>query len=572
MEKNLIPRPPKRWVVSPRVPSDISAELRAHSPLLRQLLFNRGLEDAQSAEAYVSGQTYTATDPFMLKDMEAAVALLHEAIEGGFKIAIYGDYDVDGVTSSAVLFEFLKLLGNAPRVYIPNRFDEGYGLNLEAIRQLKEEGTDLIITVDCGVRSVEEVRLARDLGMQVIVSDHHEVGAELPPANAVLNPKQPGDPYPYKKLAGVGLAYKLVQAYLQTWPSSGIEADHWLELVALGTIADVAPLDGENRYLVKQGLRQMRATQRQGLYSLLQVAGSAPEKVEAGTIGYVIGPRLNAAGRLDSALAAFELLTSTDLFQAGSLAQQLDQQNADRKDMTQEIQTQALQAAMADPDALLIFSASPEFNEGVIGLAASRVTETMYRPSMIGNDDGKRVKASCRSIAEFHITHALDRCSDLLETHGGHSVAAGFTVKKENLAAFLERMNEIAAAELGHLDLKPVLVIDYEVALDKLRPEHIPGIFADVAALQPTGNSNPDALFCSRGLTVKRAHAVGDGQHLKLILQAGKHEYDAIAFRQGYWLERMPEKLDIAYTFETNTYQGRTTMQLKIEDIKASEN
>ncbi len=572
METSKISPSPKRWIVSPLIPASISAKLRDHSPFLRQLLFNRGIKDPSSAQAFVEGQVCSETDPFLIKDMEQAVELIHEALHSQKKIVIYGDYDADGVTSSTLLYEFLTQIGAPASVYIPNRFDEGYGLNSEAIESLASKGTQLLITVDCGIRSIAEVALARELGMQVILSDHHLPGNTLPPANAIINPRQPGDYYPYKELAGVGIAYKIVLAYLQRYPQQGMSAAHWLDLVAIGTIADIAPLDGENRALVKQGLEIIRHTQRQGLYSLCQIAGIKVENIDANNIGFGIAPRLNAAGRLDDAMAAFELLTNTDLITAGTLAQELDAQNSQRKDMTLEIQNMAIQAAQTDKDVHLIFAASPDFNEGVVGLAASRVVDTMYRPTIIGYDDGFTVKASCRSIPEFDITRALDRCSELLERYGGHSMAAGFTVKNTKLPQLLERLKKIAAEELGELDLVPELVIDYEVSLERLRPEHIPGILEDVAALEPTGRGNPSALFSTKGVKVKHARTVGDGQqHLKLVLQAGNRDFDAIGFRQGYWLEVLPDWIDIAFTFETNTYQGRTTLQLNIKDLKASE-
>ena len=365
---------PKRWIISPLIPNSVKQELRDFSPLLRQLLYNRGIETSSEAESFLTYQTNFSANPLLLKDMPEAVRLIHEALQDGSMVAIYGDYDVDGVTASALLYEFFRSLGLTPRVYIPNRFDEGYGLNLDAMQQLAGEGIGLLITVDCGIRSVDEVREARARGMKVIVSDHHLPGSVLPPADAIINPRQPGDPYPYKHLAGVGLAYKIASAYLATYPTAGLDADHWLDLVAAGTVADLADLTGENRALVKRGLDEMRKVNRQGLFSLSQVAGVKLDRVTASNIGFILGPRLNAAGRLDTATAAFELLVSENLFEAAALAQQLDNQNAYRKELTQKIQEAAIAEALAsDPDKLIIFAASKEFNEGVVGLAASRV-------------------------------------------------------------------------------------------------------------------------------------------------------------------------------------------------------
>ena len=558
----------KRWLISPLIPPGISSALEEFPSLLRQLLYNRGITDYASARAFVDCQPATQTNPFLMKDMLTAVEILHQALDEGAPIAIYGDYDVDGVTSSALLYEFLSRLGNTPRVYIPSRFDEGYGLNLDAVAQLNQEGISLLITVDCGIRSIPEIALAKSLGMRVILSDHHQPGAELPPADAVINTRQAGDPYPYKQLAGVGLAYKLADAYLRKFPQQGLDAQDWLDLVALGTVADLAPINGENRALVRAGLDQMRATRRQGLYSLAQVSGIKLESVNSGNIGFGLGPRLNAAGRLDSAMAAFELLTSTDIFSAGMLAQQLDAQNAQRKDLTLRIQEQAIQSALqADPDSPLIFAASPDFNEGVVGLAASRVAEQLYRPAIIGAQGETTIVASCRSIPEFNITSALDACADLLVRYGGHSMAAGLTVSLEKAPELLARLNAIARETLQGVELVPVLGIDREIRLEHLRPEFIPQVFEAMEKLEPTGRENTEALFCSRDLRVVNARTVGDGQHLKLTLQAGRNSFDAIAFKQGYWLDQLSDNIDIAYAFELNSYMGRNTLQLNVKDI-----
>lgn len=563
---------PKRWTISPLIPAHISRELSEHSPFLRQLLFNRGITTAESARAYLGADSPTDTNPFALKDMDKAVALIHNALESNQNVAIYGDYDTDGVTSSALLYELFDQLGHTPRVYIPNRFDEGYGLNLEAIQQLASEGIDLIITVDCGIRALEEVALAKQLGMKVIVTDHHLPGKDLPAADAVIDPHQAGDPYPYKMLAGVGMAYKIAKAYLLTYPDPNIDFHQWLDLVSIGTVVDIAPLDGENRALVKAGMQAMRSTHRQGLYSLIQTSGIKIEQLNAGHLGFGIGPRLNAAGRMDSALAAFELLTTKDLFRAGALAQQLDNYNSQRKDIMHAIQDRVIaEANAADPNTPIIISVSEDYEEGVVGLAAGRVTEGFYKPAIVGRIEDGMVKASCRTIPEFNIVEALDQCADLLDHYGGHAMAAGLSLAVEQLQTFTERITKIAHERLAEMELAPELSIDYDISLDRLKPEHIPGILSDIAQLEPTGTNNPDALFCSRNCRVAKAYAVGDGRHLKLTLGSGLHQFDAIAFNQGHWMQDMPAYVDIAYAFEINSYQGRQSLQLNVKDIKASE-
>ena len=561
--------PKKRWVLAPPIPNEVKQTLSDYPPFLRQLLFNRGITTAEAAKAYLSSDSPTPTDPFLLLGMREAVSVIEAALQANENITVYGDYDTDGVTSSSLLFEFFSELGHEPRVYIPNRFEEGYGLNLDAIELLAAEGTQLLITVDCGIRSLREVQRAKELGMRVIVTDHHQPGDDLPQADAVINPHQPADPYPYKELAGVGLAYKLAEAWLRIHPNPDVDLDQWLDLVAIGTVVDVAPLTGENRSLVKRGLALMRQPQRQGLFSLAQVASINPAKINAGNLGFGIGPRLNAAGRLENALDSFRLLTSKDVFEAGWLAQQLESLNTSRKEITSQIIESTTQIIAAqEEDVPVLFSASADFNAGVVGLAAGRLTEAYNKPAIIGSIEGDLIKASCRSISGFDINQALNQCADLLERHGGHPMAAGLTVRTENAQALHDRLIAIARDAFRGVDLTPVLDIDYEISLDKLQPDHFPGIFEAVEQLEPTGESNASALFCSKNCRVIRRNAVGKGEHLKLVLGAGKNQFEAIAFRQGALIDSLPEQVDIAFTFEINEFNGRSTIQLNLRDIR----
>lgn len=565
-------RQPKLWIIAEKIPAEIQENLKDFQPLMRQLLYNRGITTMEEAIAFIDGTMTSTEDPFSIKDMCLAVELLHQAIQNGMKIAVYGDYDADGVTSSALIYEFFSRLGVSVRVYIPNRFDEGYGLNLEAINYLAEEGMELVITVDCGIRSIYEVQHAKSLGLKMIVTDHHLPGEELPPADAIINPRQVGDNYPYKMMAGVGLAYKLVQGYLSKYPQDNIKAEDWLDLVAIGTVADLAPLTGENRKMVKNGLKSIQERPRQGLFAMSQVAGMNVSKINASNIGFTIAPRLNAAGRMDSAMASFDLLVTRDIFDAGMLAQKLDVQNTQRQALTREILARALEIAQAkDPLAPFIFAASEDFSEGVVGLAASRIVDAYYKPAIVGHVDGQYTVASCRSIEEWNITDALDKCADLLVRHGGHSAAAGFTVENEKVPSLLERLDQHARTTLANLELAPKLLIDREVQLDKLDYHYLPQILDDLKKLEPTGRENPEALFCSYACLPTQQRVVGnDGSHLKLKIRAGNYEFDAIAFKQGYWYANMPEKIDIVYTFEVNVFNGKETVQLNIKDIKPS--
>jgi single-stranded-DNA-specific exonuclease len=428
-----------------------------------------------------------------------------------------------------------------------------------------------VVTVDCGIRSLQEAQYAAELGMDLIISDHHHPGASLPEALAVINPKQAGDTYPEKNLAGVGLAFKLVQGLFDEINLKGngagfLDASQYLDLVALGTVADLAPLTGENRTLVRAGLHAMHQPRRQGLVSLMGAAGINPSSVNAGDIGFALGPRLNAAGRLDSALAALQLLLTDDLFEAGHIAQQLDIQNRERQQIMHAIQERAeLLALERDPNALLLIAVDADFNPGVVGLAASRLTDQYYRPAIVAQRGEDFTRGSCRSIPEFHITQALDGCADLLEHHGGHAAAAGFTVRNDRLEELIDRLQAIALEQLADLDLRPTLQADMELPLSALKPEILP----DLNRLQPTGYGNPQPAFVSHDLKVLRSRTVGkDNSHLKLTVTDGRITYDAIAFRQGHWQGQMPPKIDLMYFFEVNEFNGRSYLQLNVRDLK----
>lgn len=555
-----------RWLVQPRLTPQAEQNLHSYPPLLRQILFNRGYATADRAHAFLNARPYFDTDPFQLTGIGAAIERIRHALAHRQPIAIYGDYDVDGVTATALLVQTLQSLGAEARGYIPNRFDEGYGLNNEALTSLKDDGVKLVITVDCGIRSPAEAHHARTLGLDLVISDHHHPAGDLPEALAVINPKQPGDAYPDKSLAGVGIAYKIAEALLSLQPSA-FRLDELLDLVALGTVADLAPLVDENRALVRQGLKQMQETKRQGLFSLAAVAEVSLAQVNAGHIGYMLGPRLNAAGRLESALAALELLTTTDFRRAGQLAQQLNVQNRERQRITREMQAQAEAIAMSeDPQALLLFAAHSDFNPGVVGLAAARLMESHYRPAIVAAVGPEETRGSCRSIPEFHITDALDQCADLLVRHGGHAAAAGFTIRNENLPELVARLKAIAAEQLGGQDLRPTLAADAEVPLSAMRPQ----VYEYLTHLEPTGYGNPAAVFVSRDVRVKAARAVGaDGKHLKMTLEDERgFTHDAIGFRFGPLLGKLSDRVDVMYSYEINEYNGMVNYQLNLRDVK----
>ena len=571
----------KHWNIPPLITPEADSALSKFPPILRQILFNRGYPTDAEARAYLNAKPDFDPNPFQMTGMREAVDRIQAAIQNNEPIAIYGDYDVDGVTSTALLVETLTYFNANVRGYIPNRFEEGYGLNNNALDELKANGVKLVITVDCGIRSPSEALHARTQGLDLIISDHHHPAeGDLPLAFAVINPKQTGDKYPDKDLAGVGIAYKIAEALLddgrqtidtgQPSTVNGQRLYSLLDLVALGTVADLAPLVGENRILVRKGLKQMKQTTRQGLFSLAAVSDIKLDKVNAGNIGFSLGPRLNAAGRLKEALAAYELLITKDPSRAGQLAQELNIQNRERQGITREIQAQAEIITLADdPKAYLLFAAHESFNSGVIGLAASRLTDTYYRPAVVASKGEEETRGSCRSIPEFHITDALDQCADLLVRHGGHAAAAGFTVKNENLSALVTKLKFIAAEKLSNVDLKPTVTADAEVSLVDIRPE----LFEKcLKYLEPTGYGNPSAVFVARNIKVKNARTIGaDAKHLKLLLEDdGGYNHDAIGFRLGEWQKKMPPRVDILFTYEVNEYNGRIGYQLNLKDLKAT--
>ncbi len=563
----------KHWIPPSPLTDVARAALRDYPLIVAQLLFARGLGDSADAERFFAAQLpQTQTDdPYSIAGLGAAVERIQHAIKNNERIAVYGDYDTDGVTATALLVQVLTALGASAQAYIPERETEGYGINDEALKKLKDAGVALVISVDCGIRSVAEADTARALGLDLIITDHHTPGPELPRAFALVNPKQPGDEYPEKGLAGVGLAYKIAQGLVR--PLGGqppINGSDVLDLVALGTVADLAPLTGENRKLVRDGLKVLNRAKREGVKSLLMVVRLQPGGVDATGIGFALGPRLNAAGRLESALAAYELLTTSDVFTANRLATQLEQQNRDRQDLTRLTHAHARQIALeTDPDAPLLFAAHPDFKDGIVGLAAARLTEEFYRPAVVAHLGQEFTKGSARSIREFHITEAFDECKHLLIRHGGHAAAAGFTAATENVAELARSLRAIAHRQLAKTDLRPALQVDVdEVKLTDLNGE----LVKYLDQFQPCGYGNPTPVLAARNLKAKFSKTVGqDASHLKLTLTDGKADIDAIAFRLGEWQSKMPARVDVAFNLEMNEWNGQKRMQMNVRDLRASE-
>jgi single-stranded-DNA-specific exonuclease len=558
---------PKNWWVYPRIPAEIDAALNAFPAYMRQLLFNRNCLDENIASPSLNASTPLA-DPFLLLDMEKAVERLLNAVDNREKVIVYGDYDVDGVSATALMVQVLRTFNADVSAYIPNRFDEGYGLNSEALQDLAARGVKLVLTVDCGIRSGQEAELAKELGIDLIISDHHFPKGDVPPAYAVICQKQEGDNYPYKEMAGVGLAFKIAQGLFARSSIAGYVAEDWLDLVALGTVADVVPLTGENRVLVRRGINLLRQGKRIGLQALIRVSGRDPARISAGDIGFMLGPRLNAAGRIDSAMQAFELLMSESVEDSALLAQKLDNQNTQRQRITKEARKKAEDEIGMEPQANLIASFDAMYNSGIVGLVATGLVDTYYRPALVGSMEEEFTRASCRSIREFHITRALDECADLLVRHGGHAMAAGFTVRNENIEVLLERLGQIAARELEGKDLRKTIEADMEWPIERIREISL----RELDKLQPTGMENRDAVFVSRNVEVIRPRAIGaDKIHLKFACLAGDYMVDAVAWRQADWLRLLPGKFDLVYAIEENDYMGSRTLQLNVKDMQPSE-
>lgn len=546
---------------------------------MAQVLYNRGFNDPDEAHRFLY-----ANDPahghmlgFKGKKLaiDQALARIRRAIKSAEQIVIYGDFDADGVTSTALLVQVLKAMGANVTPYIPHRVDEGYGLNGEALLKLARAGAKLVITVDCGIRSVEEVEDGKACGLDIIVTDHHSLGPELPRAFSVINPKCDDCEYTEDMLAGVGVAYRLAEALL-TIAGSGRRGDKplptpddLLDLVAIGTVADLAPLDRpENRALVWRGLEILNQSKRPGIRALMEVAGLRSGAVLAMHIGFGLGPRINAAGRLDSAETALQLLLTEDEREAVQLAQKLQSLNTLRQELTRAAQETIRQQLESDGllDQPLIFAGDTGFKPGIVGLVAGRLTEEFYRPAVVMEFGEDESRASCRSIPEFDITTALDKCAGLLVRHGGHAQAAGFTVKNENLPALKAQLMDMAHAALDGQDLKPRLEIDAVVSAENLSMD----LAEELKALEPTGHHNSTPVFVTRGVRVLEMRTVGkEDKHLKLKLsRIGQQPLDAIGFNLADYQPKPDDCVDVVYQLEINEWNGHRGVQLRMEDIR----
>ena len=574
--------PTKRWRIFEPAPNTFLDAVPEH-PLLAQVLYNRGLHSADDAIAFLRNDDAVVENPYRLMDMVPAVTRILQAIETGETICVYGDFDADGVTSTALLVTALQVAGARVGPYIPDRVDEGYGLNVEAIERISRKA-GLLVTVDCGIRSVLEVQRAVELGLDVIVTDHHSVGSILPPALAVINPQRKDCASGFGYLAGVGVAYRLAQAVLravsrQSWspitPDQATELEQQLlDLVAIGTVADMMPLQGQNRSLVMRGLAQLNRSQRPGLQSLMGVADLRPGTVDSTAIAFGLGPRINAAGRLGESMLAYELLRTTDPVKAFDYAARLETLNNDRRRLTDAALIEAEQqlAGLNGDDPALVTIASEHFLPGIVGLVAGKLSERFYRPAVVVEQGVDFSRGSARSIPELDISAALDQVSDMLVRHGGHSRAAGFTVETARLPEFSEALQGIAASGLaGYDDLRPTLAVDAQVEFDQLGW----ALAEQFARLEPMGQGNPTPLLLGHNLRVREARTVGKGKHLKLTIDEheGSRVLDGIAFNMGDCARSLvrDDRIDAVFSLEVNVWQDRRRLQLNIQDLRSAD-
>ena len=559
----------------------LERELNISSAAARMLVV-RGIQTADEARAFVRPSLDKLHDPFLMKDMDKAVERLHQAITQGEKILIYGDYDVDGTTAVALMYRFLEGIQSpiadcqSPNIdyYIPDRYTEGYGVSTQGIDYAAEQGCGLIITLDCGIKAVEKIAYANSKGIDVIVCDHHTPGDELPNAVAVLNMKRSDCPYPYKDLSGCGVGFKLAQAYTQRYSLPCENLLPLLQLLAMSIASDIVPITGENRILAYFGIQQLNKAPFTGLSAIMQVAGIEAKKLTINDLVYKIGPRINACGRMKSGRAAVELLLTNDPKFARQQADEVNHHNEDRRDCDSETTKEALALLESDPAyanrrSTVVYA--PHWHKGVVGIVASRLTETYYRPTIVltAGDNGI-ISGSARSVGGFDIYAAIDSCSDLLTNFGGHKFAAGLSMHIDALPEFQERFEAYVAAHIQEHQLQPTLQIEAELQLGDITSQ----FYNVLRHLEPFGPGNPRPLFVSRRLINHRdTRAVGkEREHLRLDVTDRMNAITGIAFGRADMAEHIQNgnAVDICYELSENTFNHYTTIQMMVQDIKPS--
>jgi single-stranded-DNA-specific exonuclease len=571
--------PSKSWefrAQDPKSAAKISNELQIN-PLLALVLTTRGYDTPGAIRSFLHPRLASIKDPFLLKDMDKAVARLVQAIHNNEKMCVFGDYDVDGITATVLMIRFLQRQGREPDYYIPNRISEGYGLNMDAIKRIARKGTKVLITVDNGISSFKEVALANSLGIDVIITDHHQAETDLPPAVAIVNPNRKDFPYTHTPLSGVGVAFKFIHAAfkaLEVDPDSAKEFLYsMMDLVALGTVADIVPLTGENRTLVKYGLKKMETTDKVGLSTLLQLNCPPDKALTPETISYTLAPRINAAGRADQASLCMDLLLTHDHIKAIEIARRLNRLNEERRKLEADILESCLhyikdKMEIDKQNVLIVHGEGWHF--GVVGIVASRLLERYHKPSIVLTVEQKIARGSGRSIPGFDIFQALTACNEYLIEYGGHKGAVGLSLQTKDIDKFRDAMNEYAADRLNREENAPRLVIDAEVEPEDLTLENV----SCLSALEPLGSGNPPPIFCIRDVGLLELPKVVGRDHLKLLLCKDGLSLPAIGFSMS---ESYPEihdlarKFDLAFTPYINQWRGYKNVEAEIKDIRFKE-
>jgi single-stranded-DNA-specific exonuclease len=556
-----------RWNLLPPVtvlPKKDSAS--SYSPLLIQLLYNRGISRPEDFPAFLASDRSLMGDPFLFADMQKAVGRLYQALLKGETIGIYGDFDADGITATAVLVQGLGLLQGKTIPYIPHRQTEGHGLTTQVLKNLYEQGVSLVISVDCGITDVAEVKRAKSIGLDIIITDHHSPLDEIPEAFAVINPKVNGGRYPFTNLAGVGVAFKLLQGLFRNLGKEE-QIDVVMDLVAIGTIADMSPPLGENRYLIKEGLKNMNTSPRPGIRELISQTRLEAGNLDADSISWVIAPCLNAAGRLADGLTGYNLLITESDKEAQELALWLARKNEERQRLTTTTLVRAREQVIALGLPPLLITADREYPMGIAGLVASRLTEEFYRPSVVIHIADTICHGSCRSIPEFDIIAALNKFGGYFSRYGGHAAAAGFTMPTKNLPQLENELSALVAEKLAGVELRPHLNIDTEVKLSDLGGDTYP----TTQMLAPFGHGNPVPTFLSRGVEVLERRTMGNGnEHLRMKLRQAGSVFDGVAFRLGNHQGEFAPRIDIVFNLEVDNWGGKKQLRLNILDFKKS--
>ncbi|MFO7697956.1 MAG: single-stranded-DNA-specific exonuclease RecJ [Anaerolineae bacterium] len=568
----------QEWVLRRRTPDDFLADHPDLDPLVARVLYARHIDTPDAIREFLSTDG-SLGDPLLLADMDHALERIRRAVETQEQIAVYGDFDVDGVTATVLLTSVLRALRARVQSFIPDRFEDGYGLNIDALDRLQSGGVTLCVTVDCGVRSNVEVAHAQAHGLDMVITDHHSVPDVLPEAIAVIDPRRTDSDYAFRELAGVGVAFQVSQALVAAMSdtergrAAASAMDAYLDLVALGTIADVVPLEGENRTLARWGLNRLRSAPRPGLQELARVAGIELTGINSTDVAFRIAPRLNAAGRIENARIAYQLLNAATLDEAAPLAKSLDEKNRERQQLLEKQLAEASAGIDAESPPLLLFVEGPDYHEGIVGLVASRLRELFYRPALVLRRGPDTARGSARSIEGFHITEALESCRDILVRFGGHAQAAGFTLESVQIAPFRDRLLAYADEHLDTATLTPRLMVDAIVGLADLayEPNRGRNTPAALATLGPFGKGNPEPLLATLGANVTDLRRIGsEGKHLRLDIVQNGTPCSCVAFRQGDvadWLNA-GDRIDLVYRPGLNRWQGRESLQLVIEAVR----